>query len=68
MFMPQCSTGVDDMFESMPFNYTQYAEGCQKKWGVTPRPDWAITEYGGKDIVDVTNIIFRSVLHLGCIL
>lgn len=62
--MPQCSTGVDDMFESMPFNITTFAQDCKKKWGVELRPKWAIDQYGGKDIRDVTNIIFRYVIHL----
>lgn len=60
MFMPQCSTGVNDMFENRPFEMTAFTENCKKTWGVTLRPEWAITVYGGRDIQQASNIIFSN--------
>ena len=59
MVMPMCSDGVTDMFEPQSWNLTQFAAECKKQWGVNTRPNWAITEYGGKNITASSNIIFR---------
>ena len=59
MVMPSCSDGVDDMFERSPWIYDDYVKGCRARWGVTPRPDWILEEYGGKNITAASNIIFR---------
>lgn len=61
MVMPMCSDGVNDMFEPSPWNFSAFAAGCQQRWGVTPRPDWAITEYWGTSLATASNIIFRFV-------
>ena len=58
--MPMCSNGESDMFEPNPFDYDAFATGCKLRWGVTPRPEWALIAYGGRDIRDVTNIIFSN--------
>ena len=60
MVMPMCSDGESDMFEPNPFNYDAFAAGCQKRWNVTPRPEWALITYGGRNLRDVTNIIFSN--------
>ena len=59
MVMPMCSDGVNDMFEPAAWNLTQYADKCREKWGVLPRPNWVIEQYGGKDLSAASNIIFR---------
>ena len=61
MVMPMCSDGVTDMFQPQSWNLTQFAAGCKKQWGVNTRPNWAITEYGGRNITTASNIIFRCI-------
>eukprot|EP00193_Tetraselmis_chui_P014009 CAMPEP_0177778850 /NCGR_PEP_ID=MMETSP0491_2-20121128/16202_1 /TAXON_ID=63592 /ORGANISM="Tetraselmis chuii, Strain PLY429" /LENGTH=478 /DNA_ID=CAMNT_0019298207 /DNA_START=295 /DNA_END=1728 /DNA_ORIENTATION=+ len=60
MFMPSSRGGVTDMFWPQPWNETSAVEGCQKEWGVTPRPRWAVTEWGGRKISTATNIVFAN--------
>ncbi len=57
--MPMCADGKSDMFEPSPWNLTQFARSCMKQWGVNPRPNWVLTEYGGRNISAASNIIFR---------
>ena len=64
--MPTCSNGKDGMFEPAPWDFDAYSKSCQKKWSVTPRPRWPITQYGGKNITTATNIIFRYVYIEDC--
>jgi len=59
MVMPVCSDGVNDMFESKPWNLTQIIADCHKRWNVSPRPHWIVEQYGGKNICAASNIIFR---------
>ncbi|XP_039760397.1 lysosomal Pro-X carboxypeptidase [Pararge aegeria] len=60
MIMPMCTTGVDDMFEASPWNFTKYAEDCHKKYNVYPRPEAARIEYGGDRIKAASNIVFSN--------
>lgn len=60
MVMPMCSDGIHDMFEPTTWNLTEFTEGCKKRWNVTSRPNWMITQYGGKDIAAASNIIFSN--------
>lgn len=60
MVMPMCSDGVNDMFEIQPWNLEKYAERCQKKWKVSPRPLMAPLIYGGKNITSSSNIVFSN--------
>ncbi|XP_006573176.1 lysosomal Pro-X carboxypeptidase-like isoform X2 [Glycine soja] len=60
--------GNDTMFEPIPFNLTRYAEGCKEQYGVSPRPHWVTTYYGGHNIKLVlrrlgSNIIFSNGLR-----
>ncbi|KAG4402078.1 hypothetical protein AAZX31_02G115900 [Glycine max] len=63
------SIGNNTMFEQpIPFNLTRYAEGCKKQYGVSPRPHWVTTYYGGHNIKLVlrrfgSNIIFSNGLR-----
>ncbi|XP_034830047.1 lysosomal Pro-X carboxypeptidase [Maniola hyperantus] len=60
MIMPMCTTGIKDMFEPAPWNFTKYAEDCHKKYNVYPRPDAAMIEYGGDRIKAASNIVFSN--------
>jgi len=57
--MPICSDGINDMFENKIWNITELTENCQKTWNVTPRVSWIVEQYGGKDLMSASNIIFR---------
>lgn len=59
MVMPQCTDGVQDMFEPMAWNFQAYSDECYALFGVRPREDWADTVYGGRNISSHSNIIFR---------
>ncbi|XP_030021078.2 lysosomal Pro-X carboxypeptidase [Manduca sexta] len=60
MVMPICTTGKNDMFEPSPWNFTQYAEVCHKKYNVYPRPNMARIEYGGAMLEAASNIVFSN--------
>jgi len=60
MVMPMCSDGVNDMFQASSWNYTEYAEGCQTRWGVTPRQHMAEVMYGLKKLQGASNIVFSN--------
>ncbi|CAH2103008.1 unnamed protein product [Euphydryas editha] len=60
MVMPMCTTGTDDMFEPNPWNFTQFAEDCHKKYNVQPRPQGARVEYGGARLQAASNIVFSN--------
>ncbi|XVF14987.1 hypothetical protein REPUB_Repub09cG0109500 [Reevesia pubescens] len=48
MVMPMtCSN--DSMFPPSGFDYDEFAEQCQMKYGVLPRPHWITTQFGGQD-------------------
>ncbi|KAF5729444.1 lysosomal Pro-X carboxypeptidase [Tripterygium wilfordii] len=60
--------GNDTMFPPSPFNMTDNTEYCKEKYGVTPRPHWVTTYYGGQNIKQVlrrfaSNIIFSNGLR-----
>ncbi|RDX79805.1 Lysosomal Pro-X carboxypeptidase, partial [Mucuna pruriens] len=60
--------GNDTMFEPIPFSLKNYAKGCKKQFGVSPRPHWITTYYGGHNIKLVlgrfgSNIIFSNGLR-----
>lgn len=59
--MPICSDGVQDMFESKAWNLTEVNQYCRRVWNVKPQPNWVIEQYGGKNIMSASNIIFRFV-------
>nr|ACO10272.1 Lysosomal Pro-X carboxypeptidase precursor [Caligus rogercresseyi] len=60
MVMPFCYNNVDDMFEKSDWNFTTYAQGCQERWKVTPRPKMADIMYGSKKLKAASNIIFSN--------
>ncbi|XP_022084532.1 lysosomal Pro-X carboxypeptidase-like [Acanthaster planci] len=60
MVLPSCSDGKHDMFEPSPWVYKEYVKSCQEEWNVTPRPDWPIIQYWGKNISAASNIVFSN--------
>ena len=38
----------DTMFFSAPFNLNNFIKNCKKMYGVSPRPHWVTTYYGGQ--------------------
>ena len=59
MVMPMCQGGPGDMMEPESWNLTSYIENCEKEYGVTVRPDWAVIQYGGRDLSGASNIVLR---------
>jgi len=56
MVMPY-GKGKYSMFQPDPFNLTSYIETCKKEYGVSPRPHWISTYYGGQ-VCTFIQIIF----------
>ena len=59
---PSCSNGKSDMFEYEEWNNVTYSEDCQGGFGVKPKSEWPLLEYGGSlnDLKYHTNIIFSN--------
>ncbi|KAL5131949.1 Lysosomal Pro-X carboxypeptidase [Glycine soja] len=60
--------GNNTMFQPDPFSLKSYAKDCKKQFGVSPRPHWVTTYYGGHSIELVlqkfgSNIIFSNGLR-----
>ena len=57
-----CSNGINDMFEPQSWDYNAYAQACQQQFGVNPRVEWPIINFGSNatDIKEQTNIIFSN--------
>ncbi|KAG2433173.1 hypothetical protein HYH02_012716 [Chlamydomonas schloesseri] len=60
MLMPFAKDGDSDMFWPEPFDLGASVEACQDNWGVTPRPLWATTQWGGRRIAAGSNIVFSN--------
>ncbi|GAB9464236.1 Lysosomal pro-x carboxypeptidase [Globisporangium polare] len=61
LYMPTSINGVDDMFWSVPWNQTADSEACVQQWNVTLRPQWAMTQYGGrKALYAASNIVLSN--------
>ncbi|RVX19934.1 Lysosomal Pro-X carboxypeptidase [Vitis vinifera] len=68
MVMPIGHGANDTMFQAWPFDLNNHTKTCQDLFGVTPRPHWITTEFGGHDIKSVvgnfaSNIIFSNGLR-----
>ncbi|CAA0813522.1 Serine carboxypeptidase S28 family protein, partial [Striga hermonthica] len=68
MVMPIGIGANATMFQAAPFDIHDYNEYCKSKYGVSPRPHWITTYYGGHDIKLVlkrfgSNIIFSNGLR-----
>ncbi|XP_015114926.1 lysosomal Pro-X carboxypeptidase [Diachasma alloeum] len=67
-----CTDGVRDMFYPEPFNFEEFSDECQRKFGVTPQPGLACKIYGCSDFNAASNIVFSNGLldpwHVGGVL
>ncbi|KAI7745947.1 hypothetical protein M8C21_002649 [Ambrosia artemisiifolia] len=68
MVIPIGVTSNVSMFPSSPYDEKEYDDGCDKMFGVMPRPHWATTYYGGQNIRMIlskfgSNIIFSNGLR-----
>ncbi|KAA8544159.1 hypothetical protein F0562_022205 [Nyssa sinensis] len=68
MVMPIGYGANETMFQASPFDLGNFTKSCQDLFGVTPRPHWITTEFGGHDIKSVlenfsSNIIFSNGLR-----
>lgn len=48
MVMPMSSNVSNSMFEASEWDLPAFVKSCQDQFGVTPRPNWVLTEYGGR--------------------
>src|SRR5690349_7664370 len=60
MVLPISSNGTSDMFPPSYYNLTEMTAYCQSAFGVTPRPYWMTTTYGGVLTPEGTNNIQGS--------
>lgn len=60
MVMPVCSNGKDDVFPVNPWNLSNVAKDCYRKWNVYPEAFKAVTLFGGKNISTLSNVIFSN--------
>jgi len=60
MIFPISSNNIDDMFPAAKFDLDALTSYCIATWGVTPRPLWIPTWYGGANISTASNIIFSN--------
>lgn len=60
MILPIATGGPHDMFYAAPFSLDELTGLCQDTYGVTPRPSWIPSYYGGKDLSGHTNIVFSN--------
>ncbi|XP_076817860.1 lysosomal Pro-X carboxypeptidase-like isoform X1 [Clavelina lepadiformis] len=60
MTMPFCADGVRDMFLPQKWSYENYVKNCKAKYGVIPRPHWAIVNFGAGNLKSASNIIFLN--------
>ncbi|PHU03468.1 hypothetical protein BC332_28719 [Capsicum chinense] len=68
MVMPLGRGENDTMFFSAPFDLDEFMKECKNEYGVSPRPHWITTYYGGHDIKFIlrkfaSNIIFSNGLR-----
>lgn len=45
--MPMSCSQDGSMFPPYDFNLSSFEEDCRKSFGVSPRPRWITTEFGG---------------------
>ena len=55
--MPRYAT---ETLHAGSFNLTALNELCESTFGVTPDPDYAAVQYGGRDYSSASNIVFSN--------
>ena len=58
--MPQWRDGVTDLGPPAAWDGPAYAAACEDTYGVTPRPGWATTEWGGRRLGALTNVVWTN--------
>ena len=43
-----------------PFDLTALSDLCERTFGVTPDPDYAAVQYGGRSYTSASNIVFSN--------
>lgn len=64
MVMPIGRDSNDTMFQAAPFNLTNFSDDCTKRYGVSPRPHWVTTYYGGQVCVFLFKPAFFLIVWL----
>lgn len=59
MVMPMCST-AETMFRPKEWNFKEYADKCVSKYHIQPKLHDITVRYGGKDVREISNIIFSN--------
>ncbi|XP_010535638.1 PREDICTED: lysosomal Pro-X carboxypeptidase [Tarenaya hassleriana] len=65
LVMPIGHDKQDTLYQTMPYNISNYISECKSMYGVSPRPHWINTYYGGQDFKLIlrrfgSNIIFSN--------
>ena len=64
MIIPSCADNKQDFFEPVKWDLDAYVSNCAKRYDVTPRPYWMLTNFLGVNISGASNIIFRLVFGI----
>lgn len=54
----------DTMFFSSPFNLNEYIKDCKDMFGVSPRPHWVTTYYGGHVCIFLSHILIYYYIQI----
>ena len=46
--LPDGTNNVTDMFPVLPWTQDMRREYCEKKWGISQRPDWPSVQFWGQ--------------------
>lgn len=60
MIMPMCSRKGESMFPESAWDLKAYSEYCENTFQRSPRPSWAVTHYGARQVIWSSNIIFSN--------
>jgi lysosomal Pro-X carboxypeptidase len=58
--MPMWRDGVADLGPAAPWDGDAFGAACLATYGVTPRPEWAAIQWGGRRLDGLTNVAFTN--------